>query len=243
MLRDWLVCGINNDAIQRWLLSEAELTFQKALELALSMETAAKNMKEIQSGATGLASEAHYTELHKVQPKGAQGETEGSTASPSPTACYRCGKSGHNATQGRFKDKKCHNCRKIGHLARVCRSKAMKPVPTARQPQRSVRLVQEPAEEEESKVYSLFSCTSPHRAKPLEVDLQVEGQSITMEVDTGAALSIHASTTLAGEDIAEIQYQAPHLHRRATEHPREGGRGCALPESASQTATAGSAWR
>ena len=37
MLRDRLVCGINDDKIQRKLLSEPELTFTRAVELALAM--------------------------------------------------------------------------------------------------------------------------------------------------------------------------------------------------------------
>ena len=33
MLRDWIVCGINDDTIQKRLLAEAKLTNTKALEL------------------------------------------------------------------------------------------------------------------------------------------------------------------------------------------------------------------
>ena len=40
MLRDRLVCGINDSAIQRKLLSERNLTFDKALEMAQSHEVA-----------------------------------------------------------------------------------------------------------------------------------------------------------------------------------------------------------
>ena len=49
MLRDRLVCGINNDSIQRRLLGEVTLTFKKALEIAHAMETAAINSKDIQA--------------------------------------------------------------------------------------------------------------------------------------------------------------------------------------------------
>ena len=49
MLRDRLVCGINNDHIQRRLLGEVTLTFKKALEIAHAMETAAINSKDIQA--------------------------------------------------------------------------------------------------------------------------------------------------------------------------------------------------
>ena len=48
MLRDRLVCGINNDRMQLKLLSETGLTFERALVLAQAMETATKDVREIQ---------------------------------------------------------------------------------------------------------------------------------------------------------------------------------------------------
>ena len=42
MLRDRIVCGINDAVIQRRLLSEKELTFKSALEVAQGMESAAQ---------------------------------------------------------------------------------------------------------------------------------------------------------------------------------------------------------
>ena len=45
MLRDRLVCGIHNRAVQRRLLQEPSLTYDKALEIALSSEAAEKDSK------------------------------------------------------------------------------------------------------------------------------------------------------------------------------------------------------
>lgn len=42
MLRDRLVCGVNDERIQRRLLTEAELTFDRALHLAQAAESAQK---------------------------------------------------------------------------------------------------------------------------------------------------------------------------------------------------------
>ena len=47
MIRDRLVCGINDDAIQKRMLAEPTLSYKKAVELVLSMETAAQSMKEL----------------------------------------------------------------------------------------------------------------------------------------------------------------------------------------------------
>ena len=42
-LRDRLVCGLNKESIQRRLLAEADLTFQKACEIAQAMEMVEKD--------------------------------------------------------------------------------------------------------------------------------------------------------------------------------------------------------
>ena len=40
MLRDRIVCGVNDDTIRKRLLPEAKLTYTMALELAQGLETA-----------------------------------------------------------------------------------------------------------------------------------------------------------------------------------------------------------
>jgi hypothetical protein len=50
MLRDRLVCGVNHEGLQRRLLAEKELTYEKAVELALAAETAEKGSKDSTSG-------------------------------------------------------------------------------------------------------------------------------------------------------------------------------------------------
>ena len=57
MLRDHLVSGIN-ERIQRRLLSEVDLTFKKAYEIALSMETTAQHMANLQSTPSMLNSKS-----------------------------------------------------------------------------------------------------------------------------------------------------------------------------------------
>ena len=48
-LRDCLVCGILNKEVQRCLLQETELSFEKALEIALSAETVEKDSRTLNS--------------------------------------------------------------------------------------------------------------------------------------------------------------------------------------------------
>ena len=48
-LRDWLVCGVNHDGIQRKLLAEKNLMYDKALEITLIMETAEQGNKDLKA--------------------------------------------------------------------------------------------------------------------------------------------------------------------------------------------------
>ena len=66
MLRDRLVCGINDDRIQRRMLAEPNLKFPKALELALAAETAAKNTADIQSASGSSMNNAQNAGEHQV---------------------------------------------------------------------------------------------------------------------------------------------------------------------------------
>ena len=117
MLRDRIVCGINDHAIQQRLLGEEKLTFEKAMSTAQAMEPAARNAKELRStpGSAGRPPLSNIRQVHKVaQP--AKQRIAGQS-------CHRCGKAGHTAPNCPFKDSKCYHCGKKGHLKSVCRSK------------------------------------------------------------------------------------------------------------------------
>ena len=46
MLRDRLVCEVNDSRLQRRMLAETDLTFGKALELAQAIKAAEQNAKD-----------------------------------------------------------------------------------------------------------------------------------------------------------------------------------------------------
>ena len=68
MLKDRIVCGINNVRIQQHLLSEKTLTFDTAVQQAQSVETAAKNVKELSHTQLPPTSATDQQEVHKVVP-------------------------------------------------------------------------------------------------------------------------------------------------------------------------------
>ena len=103
-LRDRLVCGMHCSSTVKRLLSEKDLDLEKALAIAIAMETAAKDASE-------LRKESVENEMHKMSINNTKGQN-----------CYRCGKSSHDANECWFKDKTCRKCHKQGHIERVCKS-------------------------------------------------------------------------------------------------------------------------
>ena len=135
MLRDRLVCGTSNKGIQRRLLQQAELTFDKAMEMAQAAEAAEKD-SECLTGATAdknhptsevLVPPAALDSVHNVtqQRKQRNNAKQQGGGSPQPTqsgCCYRCGGQ-HKQSACPREEWVCHFCKKKGHLAKVCRKK------------------------------------------------------------------------------------------------------------------------
>ena len=184
MLRDRLVCGVNMENVQKRLLAEEKLTFEEALRIATSLETASRNAIELQAGETNT-----QPAVLKV------GKTEAPKVS---LECYRCGKA-HPPQSCKFRRATCRNCGKLGHIQRVCRSKPQAPSSETskgygRQPRRptGIRTLQleEEQESRESIDLPMNNLTESDKTKPIKVEVTVEGKKVSMELDTGAAVSI-----------------------------------------------------
>ena len=116
MLRDRLVCGIDDDKIQNRLLIEPDLTFNKAYKIAISQEAAARDANILHSGNN----EQYTSTVNKLSGR-MNPVTEASKQQEKKT-CYRCGSPDHLAPKCRLRSTKCNYCHKVGHIEKVCRS-------------------------------------------------------------------------------------------------------------------------
>ena len=83
-LRDRLVCGIKHGNIQKKLLSESNLTLQKAIDIATAMETAAKDAVELQQ-------QHRPDSVHQLSKK----PTSNTKPKEKNKACFRCDRFNH----------------------------------------------------------------------------------------------------------------------------------------------------
>ena len=178
MLRDKIVRGISDERILQQLLAESTLTYSKAVEMALGMEAAAKNSQMLLGHrAVEEVNRVHQTsEVH-------QGHR---------TRCTHCGKTNHNANRCYFKRAKCHYYEKQGHIAKICRAAPKGRLMDLPQGRSSIKTVQqeevrdEPLDTENE--YLLFKFED--KKKPYTTIVNIDGKSVSMEIDTGASISI-----------------------------------------------------
>ncbi|KAL9984702.1 hypothetical protein ACROYT_G007028 [Oculina patagonica] len=182
-LRDRFVCGLRSKQIQKRLLSEKKLTWKEPVEIALAMEVADKQANNFRnSPAEG--------NLHYVKPPHPP-------KMPKPRKpCFRCGEN-HVPQKCRFKDEFCRKCKSKGHITKVCKkdppgsSGSYAHGSRPDRGSRSVRYVEDAAAlKEPNGEFKLFQI---HQEKPepsIKVPVKVNGEQFSMELDTGASVSI-----------------------------------------------------
>lgn len=72
------MCGLNNEQIQRQLLSKSTLTLQKAIDIAVGMETASKDAQELRHKQVSV-NKLNQQRTYHQKPK-----------SPQPNNCIHC---------------------------------------------------------------------------------------------------------------------------------------------------------
>ena len=204
-LRDGFVSGVSSEACQRKLLSEDRLTFARAVELAVNMETAHRDTQQLRKGDDVTAS------VHKVK------ERQRRRSPSKQEACYRCKGKNHNANDCYYKNAKCHKCERIGHIQKACRSgparenkhdKKGKRGSDRREGRMTGYVQTDKNDDDDADILTVFSTSGTGR-QPYKAVFDVNGKKVLMEIDTGSGMSI------ISEDVYKQSF--PHV-------PLEGSR-------------------
>ena len=113
--------------------------------------------------------------------------------------CHRCGGT-HEPSTCPFKQYDCRYCKKKGHLARMCRKKGH------HSPSEKAQYVVE--EDTSTREYNAMFHITAGKVKPLYVNVTVNSNPLSMEIDTGASVSIASLSTFEtirnGESMLEL---------------------------------------
>ncbi|KAL5497071.1 hypothetical protein EMCRGX_G013467 [Ephydatia muelleri] len=185
MLRDRIVCGINDAQTQRRLLGEAGLTLKGAFEIALAMESATKSCVELQSTSTQfLDTETQSISQPVPQPVH---RLQGKPGTDKTGECFRCG-GNHMATTCWARTVECNKCGKIGHIARVCRSNKH-PKRGRREVEQAKRDLKVVCDEEETEIGDMYALGN-EKCDPFIVPVYINGVCVHLELDTGASMTL-----------------------------------------------------
>jgi len=92
---------------------------------------------------------------------------------------------------------KCHKCGKVGHIAKVCGSKAKLPKSAVKVPQQqhSLQLDEQSSDSEpECLEYGMHNVVGCH-SDPIMATIEINNSKLQMEIDTGASRSIVGEDT------------------------------------------------
>ena len=92
----------------------------------------------------------------------------------------------------------CRFCNKRGHIAKVCKSRitqsSQNKAPDTGDSSKATHQVTQDSRDTDSSEYTLFTLPC-QQTKPLQTDVEIEGHHLSMEIDTGAAVSIISDRT------------------------------------------------
>ena len=180
------------------MLSEADLSLTKAIEIARRVEAA--ETQSIQLKATGSAPVMNV--------KSTQKRNQGRDTSDKHGTCTRCGGRNHQAKDCHYKDVRCRKCHKQGHLAKMCRSKTSSTaIPPGKYFTQTNMVEEAPNSDSESAILQVYSRPS----KPFTVNFCTDGIMLTFEVDTGAAVTLISEETYR-QNFPSKPYRSHHYN-------------------------------
>lgn len=186
-LKDRFICGILNDSIQRKLFNDSSVdTFQKACDIALTMETTKCDMDVIHSGSVNLVQ--HNANDRKRASSG--GGSNGNNNNHSNSGKSFGGRQGNFG--GQVRQIKCFFCGKNGHISKNCfRRQAKFDGNATNQAKNSANLKHFTDDfnfdhEYLNTLNSFSGFINLVNSGALTTQVEINGRDVRMEIDTGA---------------------------------------------------------
>ena len=182
LIRDRFISGVQSEQLRRVLLKETDLTLTRALEIAQLDEITQSRLKQFKRDK-----EIHF--IKKSNPPGIKSNI-----------CGNCG-SKHATGKCPAKGRKCNNCLKYNHFAKMCRSKPAKQS-SGGQPQtgKQAKQYKKPhdilhcdvdSDDQEDEYLVINTVHVDKKAKDeVFVNLQLNNEVVTLKIDSGAKCNV-----------------------------------------------------
>ena len=196
-LSERFVTGVNNNAIQRKLLLETDLTLDKAVTIAISISQTNEGAKALESGQVHAMSNK-FKSISSKQSHYRHGNGQGYQHKPAQAQqvpCHRCG-GPHSPHRCKFKSATCYKCSKQEHISKACLSKKHSTTTSVKSVHSNHFVGSAPSSDSQADSnahdtnFHLYTVSSGAKTSPINVEVLVNTTPVIFQVNTGASLSI-----------------------------------------------------
>lgn len=165
-LRDAILMGTNNVGVRQSILKKKDPSLSEIIEIAKEGEMVDRETEKLEKLSLAVHNIGNSKSQNKIERK-----------------CFSCGYSGHFRDQCKFRNARCENCKKLGHLKRICRQKV-----------HSIQNAEETSSIEDIVTHNLkchkVCIKNFEDCSLIFTTVVVNGHTIKFEVDTAATRSI-----------------------------------------------------
>jgi hypothetical protein len=179
-----VIAGMKSDRVKQQLLAEEEsklsLEYVKSRNFAEEQaESSAKRLSAVGGG------EVNRVGAFKKPHRGPTSDRQ--KTSP----CFVCGQKGHWRNECKYKNPQCYKCKKNGHIAPACKEKKGNEYKKKEGKTNFVKNQEYDEEEEENAINYLLKMSDVESHVPAkQMNINLNGQPLKMEIDSGASFSL-----------------------------------------------------
>ena len=200
-IKTQILQGCNSARLRRRALRENDMTLTKLIETARALEISDIQAKTIEEGSQSVNAVRHHHEerrystksapSHKSAQRGSSHHHQHRLNQQHQLSCGWCGTGQHSRDKCPAKDKVCSSCSKMGHFAKVCRSKDKR---RRNHFSANVNAVHHTVQRDSDTSISsdeeyVFGVSMKSSVIP-KVNVDLFGESVPFLIDTGASVNI-----------------------------------------------------
>lgn len=183
-LRDIVLMGTNNSHVRQNILKKKDPTLADVVQIAKEGEMVMREFEKLDKASTSVHAVKSRINPNRKQKKMPQ-HFNLKQDQDSKYRCRSCGSTDHQRQDCRFKNMRCHDCKKVGHISRAC--------------EMSVHgvIVDEPENFQDDDIvthsircHQIVSSKDAENTKMVFLKLKISGLIETFELDTAANRSI-----------------------------------------------------